>query len=54
MIVSSRFNITLPITVQLAGLADFEDQFFEFTIQKATGQTFAINANDERNYANPA
>ena len=42
-----------PITVQLAGLADFEDQFYEFTIQQATGQTFAINANDERNYANP-
>ena len=46
-------NSDAPITVQLAGLADFEDQFFEFTIQQAVGQTFAINANDERNYANP-
>lgn len=43
----------VPITVQLTGLADFEDQFFDFTIQKATGQTFAINANDERNFSNP-
>ena len=46
-------NSDAPITIQLAGLADFEDQFFEFTIQQSTGQTFAINANDERNYANP-
>lgn len=46
-------NTPVPITVQLTGLADYEDQFFEFTIQEAVGQTFAINANDERNFSNP-
>lgn len=46
-------NTDAPITVQLTGLGDFEDQFFDFTIQEAVGQSFAINANDERNYSNP-
>lgn len=42
-----------PITVVFQGLNDSEWNYAEFTIQQATGQSFACNANDELNYENP-
>lgn len=43
-----------PITVVFQGLNDSEWNYAQFTIQQATGQTFACNAADELNYENPA
>lgn len=43
-----------PITVVFQGLNDSEWNFAQFTIQQATGQSFACNAADELNYENPA
>ena len=43
-----------PITVVFQGLNDSEWNYAQFTIQQATGQSFACNAADELNYENPA
>jgi hypothetical protein len=42
-----------PVTVVASGLAGAEWVEATFTIQRSSGQTFTITANDERNYANP-
>jgi len=42
-----------PITVVFQGLNDSEWNYAQFTIQQATGQSFACNSNDELNYENP-
>lgn len=42
-----------PGTLQLVGLGDYENNFYEFTITRATGVVFSVVANDERNYSNP-
>ena len=44
----------VPITVVFQGLNDSEWNFAQFTIAKATGQSFACNTSDELNYENPA
>ena len=43
-----------PITVVFQGLGDSEWNYAQFTIQQATGQSFACNTSDELNYSNPA
>lgn len=42
-----------PVTVVAQGLAGAEWVEAAFTITRATGLQFAVNANDERNYSNP-
>jgi len=42
-----------PITVVYQGLGSSEWNFAQFTIQQATGQSFACNTADELNYNNP-
>ena len=41
-----------PCTLQMVGLADFENLTVEFTIPRAN-VTVNVNANDERNFSNP-
>jgi len=43
-----------PITVAALGLASAQWISAEFTITRATGLSFPVNAAEERNYANPA
>ena len=47
-------NTDAAVTVVAQGLNGAQWVLVTYTITQATGQTISVNANDERNYANPA
>jgi hypothetical protein len=50
---SSSSGSNAPVVVAASGLSSAEWVFAQFTITRATGLNFPVNAAEERNYANP-